>query len=143
MVNERDCSELNAGALQRYLAEAPMFPTALLPSQGVSWDAIDDTHACACIGDGVTTTQLDFEFADSGEIVGVSTPSRYRSVNGHYVSSPWGGRYRRYETLYGMRVPIEADVHWLVDGCPKSYITVSVKSARYGFARQPQRIATL
>lgn len=31
--------KLDEGALQRYLAEAIWFPTALLPSQGVTWTA--------------------------------------------------------------------------------------------------------
>src|SRR5207249_11032068 len=41
VVDQRDRPELNAGALQRYLAEAVWFPTALLPGQGVAWQAVD------------------------------------------------------------------------------------------------------
>ena len=37
VLDEHGKAELNAGALQRYLAEAVWFPTALLPSQGIEW----------------------------------------------------------------------------------------------------------
>jgi hypothetical protein len=135
LVNENDTHELNEGALQRYLAEAVMFPTALLPSQGVSWAPIDETHAWATIVDGDATARLQFEFANTGEVAAVSTPSRYRTKDHRYVSTPWGGRFRRYETAYAMRVPSEAEVFWVIDGTPRRYLTLSVRSFRYGFAR--------
>jgi hypothetical protein len=135
MVNDSDTHELNEGALQRYLAEAVMFPTALLPSGGVSWSPIDETHAWATLVDGGATARLQFEFADTGEVAAVSSGSRYRSQDHHYVSTPWGGRFRRYETAYAMRVPSEADVYWVIDGTARTYLTLSVRSFRYGFAR--------
>ena len=135
VVNEIDSHELNEAALQRYLAEAVMFPTALLPSQGVSWAPIDETHAWATIVDGDATARLQFAFADTGEVAAVSTASRYRAKDHRYVSAPWGGRFRRYETAYAMRVPREAEVYWVIDGRTQRYVMLSVRSFRYGFAR--------
>jgi hypothetical protein len=40
------------GELMRFMAEAAWYPTALLPSQGVSWDAIDGRSARATLADG-------------------------------------------------------------------------------------------
>jgi hypothetical protein len=54
VVDQRDRPELNAGALHRYLAEAVWFPTALLPSQGVTWAATNDTTARATLADAGT-----------------------------------------------------------------------------------------
>lgn len=134
VANERDTPELSEGELQRYLAEAPMFPTALLPAAGVSWNSLDDTHAVASITNGATTAALTFEFATSGEIVAVSA-ERYRAENGGYVRTPWFGRYRRYEAVDGMRVPMQAEVGWILDGRPTLYITLDITSARYNFHR--------
>ena len=39
--------ELAHGELMRFFAEATWYPTALLPTQGVHWEAIDDTSARA------------------------------------------------------------------------------------------------
>jgi hypothetical protein len=135
VVNESGTHELNEGTLQRYLAEAVMFPTALLPSAGVSWSPIDDTHAWASIVDGDAAARLQFEFAPSGEVAAVWTPSRYRAEAGAYVGTPWGGRFRSYETAYGMRVPSEAEVYWDMNGERRTYVRLTVKSFRYGFAR--------
>jgi hypothetical protein len=39
--------EIARGELMRYLAEAAWYPTALLPSQSVQWEALDDHSATA------------------------------------------------------------------------------------------------
>ena len=39
--------QMAQGELMRYLTEAVWYPTALLPSQGIRWDGIDDTTARA------------------------------------------------------------------------------------------------
>ncbi|MDB5041129.1 MAG: hypothetical protein JWN27_1855 [Candidatus Eremiobacteraeota bacterium] len=133
VVNEHDRPELDEGALQRYLAEAAMFPTALLPERGVVWSPIDENHATASLTDGATTACLDFAFAATGEILGVSTARRWRAEKSGYVIGAWGGRYGRYEVRNGMRVPSEADVYWNVDGRRCSYITIRVTDASFEF----------
>ena len=112
IMNEHDKSELNEGALQRYLAEAVWFPTALLPSQGVMWSEIDDYTAKATITDSNTTISLDFLFNEAGEITGAYTPGRYREVNGNYKLTPWAGHFHKYELRNGIRIPVEAEVSW-------------------------------
>jgi hypothetical protein len=108
--------ELASGALQRYLAEAAWFPTALLPSQGVRWTPLDPTTARATLTDGPTVVSLDFRFGPEGEIVEVSTRSRYREDRGRYVPTPWGGRFGPAEPRGGVRVPMSAEVAWEIDG---------------------------
>jgi hypothetical protein len=141
VVNERDRPELDEGALQRYLAEAAMFPTAL-PERGVVWTPIDENHATASLTDGATTACLDFAFAATGEILGVSTARRWRAEKSDYVIGAWGGRYGRYEVRSGMRVPSEADVYWNVDGRRCSYITIRVTDASFDFEPAGSRGAT-
>lgn len=43
LVNMRGTPELAQGELMRLFAEALWYPTALLPSQGVRWEAVDGT----------------------------------------------------------------------------------------------------
>ncbi len=117
-----DGAELRAGALQRYLAEAVWFPTALLPSERLTWSTIDASHARATLKDGGVTVSLDFEFGPGGEIVAVKAPTRARAVGkGRYVHLPWGGRSQRYEERGGMRVPLESEVYWVVNGEEQPY----------------------
>ncbi len=45
LVDMRGTGDVAQGELMRFFAEAAWYPTALLPSQGVRWDAVDDRSA--------------------------------------------------------------------------------------------------
>ena len=45
VADSQGVGEIARGEFMRYFAESPWYPTALLPSQGVRWQAVDD--ACA------------------------------------------------------------------------------------------------
>ena len=60
LVDERDEEEMARGELMRFLAEAAWYPTALLPSQGVQWEGIDDSSAKATLRDGEVLLTLVF-----------------------------------------------------------------------------------
>jgi hypothetical protein len=115
--------ELNEAELQRYLAEAVWYPTALLPRNGVRWEPLDDRSARATLDDGETTASLTFHFSDAAdedggvEIDRVHTERRYRRVADGFEPTPWTGLWREYERHGGVRVPTEGEVVWhLPDG---------------------------
>jgi hypothetical protein len=54
------------GELMRFFAEAAWYPTALLPSQGVQWQAMDDSSALGTLKDGQTSVTLLFRFNENG-----------------------------------------------------------------------------
>jgi hypothetical protein len=113
--------ELAQGELMRFFAEGAWYPTALLPSQGVVWEAIDDTQASATLTDGTTTVRLVFEFDTQGLISSVRSEGRYREVDGVPVATPWQGRFWDYELRDGMLIPFEGEVAWLLQEGPKPY----------------------
>ncbi len=76
LANMRNTPELNQGELLRFLAEAAWYPTALLPSQGVRWEAIDETSARATLTDGATIS-LVFQFNAEGAIATFRAEARY------------------------------------------------------------------
>src|SRR4028119_583245 len=78
--------EANQGELLRFFAEAPWYPTALLPSQGVRWEAIDDTSARATLTDGATTVSVVFQFNAEGTIDTFRAEARYRDK---LTAMPW------------------------------------------------------
>ena len=112
--------EMAKATLQRYLAEAPWIPTALLPSEGVHWTPLDDSSARATITDRGVSASVDFHFAHDGTVAGVST-ERYRDVKRALVLTPWRGAWRAYERVDGMLVPREGDVSWELDDGPLTY----------------------
>ena len=113
VVNEGGTREMALGALVRWLGEAAWFPTALLPGEGVTWEAIDDYSARATVTDGATSVTADFHFAPTGEMTRM-TALRYRDVNGTGVLTPFEGRYERFIREQGVMVPGAAEVAWLL-----------------------------
>jgi hypothetical protein len=101
--------ELNQGELLRFFAETAWYPTALLPSQGVRWEAIDDTSARATLTDGATTISLVFQFNAEGAIATFRAEARYRNK---LTAMPWGGRFWEYSVRNGMLIPLEGEVGW-------------------------------
>jgi len=113
--------ELVQGELMCYFAEATWYPTALLPSESVVWEAIDNTQASATFTDGTTAVKLVFQFDARGLISSVRADGRYREVRGVWVATPWQGRFWDYELRDGMLIPLEGEVAWLLQEGPKPY----------------------
>jgi hypothetical protein len=101
--------ENNQGELLRFFAEALWYPTALLPSQGVRWEAIDDNSARATLTDGATTASAVFQFNADGTIATFRADARYRDK---LTAMPWGGRFWDYAVRDGMLIPLEGEVGW-------------------------------
>lgn len=121
LADMRGTPHLAQGELMRFLAEAAWYPTALLPSQGVRWSAVDDTSAKASFGDGDTIVTLLFGFDGDGLIATVRAQARMRTVKGGAVPTPWQGRFWNYGMRNGMRIPLEGEVAWLLPEGPKPY----------------------
>ena len=126
--------ELAKGELMRFLAEAAWYPTALLPSLGVVWQAVDETSAIATINDGSITVTLRFGFSDSGLIDTMRAESRGRLVNGTMTYAPWAGRLWNYAERGGMLVPLESEVAWVLPSGPKPYYRGLMTTVKYDFA---------
>ena len=126
--------ELAQGELMRFLAEATWYPTALLPSQGVVWEAIDDTQASVTLTDGPTTAKLVFQFEAQGLIRTVRSEGRYRDVDGVPVATPWEGRFWDYAWRGGMLIPLEGEVAWLLQDGPKPYWRGRIQGIEYEYA---------
>ncbi|WP_373524767.1 DUF6544 family protein [Nostoc sp.] len=101
--------EADQGELMRFFAEAAWYPTALLPSQGVYWEMIDDTSARATLTDGATTVSLVFQFNADGTIATMRAEARHRDK---LTAMPWGGRFWEYSVRNEMLIPLESEVGW-------------------------------
>jgi hypothetical protein len=131
----RGTPEVAQGELMRFLAEAAWYPTALLPSQGVRWEAVDAQSARATLQDGALTLTLLFRFNAAGLIDTVQADARGRTVGTAVVPTPWQGRFWDYEVRDGMRVPTHGEVAWLLPEGPRPYWRGQVTRVLYEFAR--------
>ncbi len=134
VMNQASTPELAQGELMRFFAEGVWYPTSLLPSQGVIWEAIDDSRASATITDGTTTVKLVCRFDTEGLIRSVHSNGRFRELNGELVSVPWEGRHWGYEMRNGMLIPMQGEVAWLFPDSAKPYWRGRISKLSYEFA---------
>jgi hypothetical protein len=126
---------LARGEFMRYFAEAAWYPTALLPSQGVQWTAVDDVSANATIVDGPITLTLLFGFNDAGLISSVRAEARGAGVGKDMVMLPWDCRYSDYEVQRGIMVPMTGEVAWMRPEGRKSYFVGKVTNLSHEFTQ--------
>lgn len=120
VVNQAGTPELAQSALARWIGEAVWFPMALLPREGVRWEAIDDSSARVVVTDGAVTAAAVLHFAATGEPVRM-TAMRYRDDEGTAVLTPFEGVYRDFTPIGGIMVPMRAEVAWLLPEARYAY----------------------
>lgn len=130
----RDTPEMAQGEFMRWLAEACWYPTALLPSQGVLWTAVDDQSARASFSDGPTTVSLLFHFNAEGLIDRISSPARPRLVDGQVSSAAWEVRLWAYEEHSGVSIPAEGEVAWLLPSGRYPYWRARISHLEFDWA---------
>jgi hypothetical protein len=123
------------GELMRFFAETAWYPTALLPSQGVTWTPVDHRSADATLADGDLRLTLRFTFGHDGLIERVRAAARGRLVGDVVVPTPWEGRFWNYVIRDGMRIPLEGEVSWIMPEGPRPYWRGRIERVAYEWAR--------
>jgi hypothetical protein len=134
VVDLRGTGDVAEGELMRFFAEAAWYPTALLPSQGVRWEAVDDRSAYAALTEGDISITMLFTFNEQGLIETVRAEARGRTVGDKVVPTPWQGRFWNYQERGGMRVPLDGEVAWLLPEGAKPYWRGAITEIAYEFA---------
>jgi hypothetical protein len=134
LTNQHGTGDIARGELMRFMLEAAWYPTALLPSQGVTWVAVDAESADATMVDGDISMTMRFTFGADGLIESVRADARGALVGDKVVMMPWEGRMSYYQQRDGLRVPLTGEAAWLTEGGRKPYWRGTITSARYEFA---------
>jgi hypothetical protein len=127
----RGTPEAAQGELLRFFAEMSWYPTALLPSQGVRWEAIDDTSARATLTDASTTVSLVFRFNAEGSIETMRAEARCRDK---LTAMPWSGRFWDYSVCSEMLIPLQGEVGWEYPDGLRLYYKGKVTEINFEFA---------
>jgi len=115
-IGESRGKEIDQGTLMRWLAEAPWYPTALLPSDRLHWEARDSNSAQLLFSDAGINISATVYFNEKGEIVRF-VADRYRDSS----LEKWSGYYRQYEENDGVKIPTEVEVVWHLESGEFSY----------------------
>jgi hypothetical protein len=134
MGTQQGAGEIARGELLRHFAESVWFPTALLPSQGVVWAAVDDTSAQATMTDGPVGVTMLFRFGADGLVTTIRVDGRATTVDGATVLMPWECRMSHYQTQDGMRVPMTGEVLYITPQGEKPYFRGTNETIAYRFA---------
>ena len=127
--------EIARGEFMRWFAEAAWYPTALLPSQGVRWEAVDDDSARATIVDGPIALTLLFRFNAAGLIASVRAEARGTGVgdDGVMVMLPWDCRLSDYRPQGGMLIPMRGEAAWVRPEGRRAYFMGRIRTLHYEF----------
>jgi hypothetical protein len=126
--------EIARGEFMRWFAEVAWYPTALLPSQGVRWEAVDDHSANATVVDGPISLTLLFRFNDAGLIGSFRAESRGGMVGDKMVMAPWEGIWSNYQTRNGVQVPFTGEVAWTRPEGRRPYFIGTVTALAFEFS---------
>ena len=108
-VGTAEGSEIDSGALCRWLSEAVLFPTALLPNENLAWKFVDENSARLLFSHkGVSIAALVY-FGRNGEIVRLTT-DRSNMETGNFEK--WSTYYNSYKDHNGIKIPTEAGAIW-------------------------------
>lgn len=127
--------EIARGEFMRYFAETPWYPTALLPSQGVQWQAVDAHMAQAALADGTHSLTMLFRFNEAGLIASVRAESRGAASgkDGAMKMLPWDCSLSDYQHHNGMLIPMTGEAAWVRPEGRQAYFVGHVKALRYAF----------
>lgn len=133
-----ETADLSKGEFMRFCMEAAWYPTALLPSRGVVWKAVDAQSADATFTDAGITISLRFSFGADGLINTVLAAARGRLLGDKINQAPWQGRFSNYADRGGMLVPIQSEVAWVLPEGTKTYYRGQLTSVSYEFSAPPE-----
>lgn len=128
--------DLDEGELLRFLAEAVWFPTALLPSETLRWEAADERSAIVHLRDGATRIELLFRFGDDGFVESIRSEGRGRYVDGAMIPTPWEGRFWNVQERSGMQIPMQGEVSWVLPEGRRPYWRGTVDEVEYEFVKR-------
>jgi hypothetical protein len=119
--------ETDQGELLRWLGEAPLFPTALLPSENLKWEPIDNDSAKVIFTDKNLTIEGVFCFNEEGQITQFKT-KRYKDKT---ALENFTGYYGDYRTVDGMKVPFYLEATWNLETGDLSYAKFKIDRIEY------------
>ena len=103
-----------------------MFPTALLPSENLQWEPIDNNSAKVIFTDKNLTIEGVFCFNEEGQITRFET-KRYKDKTLENFTGYCGD----YRTVDGMKVPFYLEATWDLESGDFSYAKFNVEKIGY------------
>lgn len=132
LVRATGSPELGLGSLQRWLAEAPMFPPALLPGPDLVWRNEGPEEATALLANGEQPVEARFSFDPQGLPRACLLERRPRQQpDGTFKPTPWQARYDQWKNQGGMLLPTQCEAAWLLPQGEFCYLRLRIDQADF------------
>jgi len=117
---QRNESDIKTNGLGQFLLQLPWYPMAMIPSDYLQWEAMDDTSARAILStDGITVTGI-FHFSPEGKVVRLITDSMSRITKSGFIHEPRMVKYVQYDLKSDYWLPERMYFYWKT---PKGWIS--------------------
>lgn len=105
--------ELDKSGIFRYISEAVLFPTSLLPNENLKWDVLDSNIAEIKFTDNDISVVAKLFFDSSQRINKIETFDKYRALESGYKKSLYTIYLSKYKTFNNsFTVPTYIEVEW-------------------------------
>ncbi len=104
--------ELDKSGLFRYISEAVLFPTKLLPSQNLDWNILDSNTAEIKFTDGDISVVAKLYFNSENLISKIETYDKYRALEEGYERSLYTVYLSEYKKSNGFMIPTYIEAEW-------------------------------
>lgn len=130
-LSEYSGSEADLSLLFRFLSEALLFPTALLPGGHITWKTHGPHSAEATITDDDLQCSALFYFNEVGEVEKITTHDKYRDFKGSFHKEGFVMYCRNYRTINNVLVPTELEFVWQLAEGDFPYAKIGVEDIAY------------
>jgi hypothetical protein len=123
--------ELDKSGLFRYISEAVLFPTKLLPSQNLLWNILDSNTAEIKFTDGELSVVAKLFFNSKNLISKIETFDKYRALEEGYERSMYTIYLSEYKKLKGFMIPTYIEAEWDLKSGKFMYGKFSIVNIEY------------
>jgi hypothetical protein len=120
-------STFDEGELQRWLAESVWFPTNLLPSEKVHWEAINENAAKLSFSYKAISFHYLVTFNGAGQITVMET-QRYMTKK---KRGTWICKMSDYKETNNVKIPFSAEALWKLQAGDFSYAKFKIEKIEY------------
>ncbi|PKL88094.1 MAG: hypothetical protein CVV23_11925 [Ignavibacteriae bacterium HGW-Ignavibacteriae-2] len=113
-VSDASGKQINQSLLTNYLADAVFYPSALMPSENLSWSFIDSSCAKATLSFGELKVSSKFYFNQYNEVVKVTSEDKFKTSKLGYQLVPHTVLYSNYKWFGNYKVPTKVIKQWKV-----------------------------
>jgi hypothetical protein len=123
--------ELDKSGLFRYISEAVLFPTKLLPSQNLLWNILDSNTAEIKFTVGELSVVAKLFFNSKNLISKIETFDKYRALEEGYERSMYTIYLSEYKKLKGFMIPTYIEAEWDLKSGKFMYGKFSIVNIEY------------